>query len=255
MIINYLDRPIAYHRAFVKIGTGITGAVMLSQAVYWSSRTADRDGWFYKTQTEWEDETGMTRYEQEGARKKLKALGVLEEVKKGVPCKVFYRVNTNRIEALLIQYAEIPQTSLGKTNSTVCGNSTNSDVEIPQTNTETTQRLPETTTDIGPKSSAKPSKPKKSASRKRVKLPEDFKPSAQHEKLSQDLGVDLPYELEQFKDYHAAKGSLMADWQAALRTWIRNSAKFNKGKKPKQAGYITGDKLDYSKGVNEDGTF
>ena len=34
MISQFLDRPIAYHRSFVTLGAGITGAVMLSQAVY-----------------------------------------------------------------------------------------------------------------------------------------------------------------------------------------------------------------------------
>ncbi|MGL1664079.1 hypothetical protein ACSTJP_00070, partial [Vibrio parahaemolyticus] len=67
--------------------------LMLSQALYWSKRTNDPDGWFYKSQVEWEEETGMTRYEQEGARKALIKLGVLEELKRGVPCRLHYRVN------------------------------------------------------------------------------------------------------------------------------------------------------------------
>jgi hypothetical protein len=94
---SMLERPVAYHRQFVDLGAGVTGALMLSQAVYWSSRTSDTDGWFYKTQAEWEAETGLTRREQETARAKLKALGLVEELKKGVPCKTYFRVNLEKV--------------------------------------------------------------------------------------------------------------------------------------------------------------
>lgn len=70
-LASMLDRPIAFQRSFVHLGAGITGALMLSQAVYWANRGSDDDGWFFKTQVEWEDETGLSRTEQETARKKL----------------------------------------------------------------------------------------------------------------------------------------------------------------------------------------
>lgn len=260
--MQLLDRPIAYHRVFVKLGTGCTGAILLSQALYWSNRT-NQDGWFYKTQADWEEETGLTRYEQESARKKLKSLGVLEEVKRGVPCKVYYRVNAEKLNFLLnqlveIQHAEKPHTGLRESSKPLRGNPTNSAGEKPQTITETTQRLPETTTEIiaDSKKSAKPSG-RKSASRK-VALPDDFKPTAQHVELANKSGVDLNHEFEQFKDYHKAKDSKMVDWHAALRTWIRNAAKFAKSKPVgKRAGYLAGNsnQMDYSKGIGEDGKF
>jgi hypothetical protein len=260
-----LDRPIAFQRAFISIGAGVTGALMLSQAVYWSNRTNDNNGWFYKTQAQWEDEIGLTRYEQEGARKKLKALGILEEVKRGVPCKTFYRVNFSVLDNLLIQYAENQQTSSQKTSKPCSGNSTSSAGEKPQTITETTQRLPETTTDIIVASDESravkktdSSKTKKKRSTK-VTLPEDFKPTAQHHELSQQNGINLGQEFEQFKDYHLAKQSKFVDWHAALRTWIRNAAKFSKKPQQRQTrpGYINQDyqNTDYRKGVSDDGKF
>lgn len=104
-----LDRPIAFQRAFLGFGAGVTGALLLSQAFYWSKRTSDGEKWFYKSREEWEEETGLSRYEQEGARKNLVKCGVLEEKKKGVPCKLFYRVNIRIMLAVLL--GEIPQTS------------------------------------------------------------------------------------------------------------------------------------------------
>lgn len=104
-----LDRPVAFHRAFLHFGAGVTGALLLSQAYYWSRRTSDPEKWFYKSREEWQEETGLSRYEQEGARKNLVKSGVLEEQKKGVPCKLYYRVNIRILMAVLL--GEIPQTS------------------------------------------------------------------------------------------------------------------------------------------------
>jgi hypothetical protein len=134
-----LDRPVAYHSSFVKLGAGATGALMLSQAVYWSSRTNDQDGWFYKSQSEWEAETGLTRYEQEGARKKLAKLGFLEEKKKGLPCKLYYRVALDLLVATLD--GENPQPSMGKTTKQACGEPADKLGENPQPITENTTEI------------------------------------------------------------------------------------------------------------------
>jgi hypothetical protein len=44
--------------------------------------------------------------------------------------------------------------------------------------------------------------------------------------VAKELGVRLTEELPKFTDHHQAKGTTMLDWQAALRTWVRNAAKF-----------------------------
>ena len=49
------------------------------------------------TQIEWERETGLTRSEQETARRKLRDLGYLEERRRGLPAKLYYRVNMQKI--------------------------------------------------------------------------------------------------------------------------------------------------------------
>ena len=124
-LLDLLDRPIAFHRIFVKLTGSVTAALMLSQALYWSKRTSDSDGWFYKVQTEWEEETGMGRYEQEGARKSLRGKSFWEEKRIGCPAKLFYRINLGELESALTNLiAEKPQASLGKTSSPVCGKTT-----------------------------------------------------------------------------------------------------------------------------------
>ncbi|QGY29053.1 hypothetical protein [Pantoea cypripedii] len=128
-LLHLLDRPVAFQRSFVRLGAGVTGALLLSQLVYWQNRM---DGqWFYKTQSDLEEETGLSRYEQEGARKKLVSIGVLEEKKKGIPAKLYFRVNEVNLAAHLLP--ENTQTGMGKTSEQGCGNSAYSDAENQQT--------------------------------------------------------------------------------------------------------------------------
>lgn len=135
------DKPIAFNRHYVGLGCGINGALMLSQMIYWSKRTKDRNGYFYKTQDEWEQETGLTRWEQETARKKLRELGFVSEHKHGVPCKVHFRVEHDCIYKALIQYAEKQQSSMLESHKLECGNTTNKHVVDQQTNTENTTEI------------------------------------------------------------------------------------------------------------------
>jgi hypothetical protein len=113
-IFYFLDRPIAFHRALVPVAGSVTAALLLCQAIYWSKRTRDSTGWFYKTQTEWEEETGMSRWEQEGARKLLRQRSLLEEKRAGTPAKLYFRVNINELESCALLIAEKPHTGSRK---------------------------------------------------------------------------------------------------------------------------------------------
>jgi hypothetical protein len=98
-----LDRPIAFHRVFVKLTGSVTAALMLSQAMYWSKRVNSNDeGWFYKTREQWEEETGLTRYEQETARKALRRFSFWKEDLRGVPAQLHYRVDITALSTELL---------------------------------------------------------------------------------------------------------------------------------------------------------
>lgn len=170
---DLLDRPIAFQRAFVSLGAGITGALMLSQAIYWSKRTDNADGWFYKTMEEWASETGMTRSEQESARKKLVSAGVLEEKKKGVPCRLFYRVNMDAIRTSLI--AENPHSSLQDSCKQGCRKAASKPAGKPLAITETTAEITaETTTDTFPDHPAEAALPAVVDASPRIEIPADM---------------------------------------------------------------------------------
>ncbi len=101
-----LSRPVAFHAILAKICGSATAGLMLSQAIYWSERTTEPEGWFFKSQAEWEDEICLTRYEQETARKILRQKGFLEDVRRGNPARLFYRVNQDAVARAVAEYAE-----------------------------------------------------------------------------------------------------------------------------------------------------
>lgn len=125
------DRPIAFNRDFINLGIGVTGALFLSQAVFWHKRTKDSNKWFYKVFEEWNEEIGLTRKEFETARERLKAKGYLEEQKKGIPAKLYYRICPAKIIQDL--QASMLQTSMHESCKQECDNSANSNAQIVQT--------------------------------------------------------------------------------------------------------------------------
>ncbi|MDS7927624.1 DNA-binding protein [Acinetobacter sp. V115_6] len=100
------EQPIAFNKHYVFLGCGINGALMLSQLVYWTSRTKDSEGWIFKTHHEWTQETGLTRREQDTARATLKSLQFISEKKMGVPRRVYFRVERENLYQALIEYSE-----------------------------------------------------------------------------------------------------------------------------------------------------
>lgn len=93
------DRPVVFYAAFGRIAGGAANGLFLAQAWYWSART--QDGWFWKTRDAWERETTLTRREQERARARLRALGLLQEERRGVPARMYYRIDGDRLAELL----------------------------------------------------------------------------------------------------------------------------------------------------------
>ena len=96
-----LQRPIAFHRVFAEIAGSATGGLFLSQLFYWHDKGDDPDGWIYKTQAEWQAETALSRYEQERARATLREKGLLAEERRGLPAKMFYRLDIERLVELV----------------------------------------------------------------------------------------------------------------------------------------------------------
>lgn len=64
---------------------------------------------------------------------------------------------------------------------------------------------------------------KEKAAKRRQQIPDDFVPNEAGRNAATQKGISLSDELEKFRNYHLAKGSVMLDWQAAWRTWVGNA--------------------------------
>lgn len=154
-VLARFDRPIAFHRCFVTLTGSVTAALMLSQAMYWQKRTQDPEGWWWKTMEDWTEETGLSRKEQESARRRLRNAGLLEEERRGVPARLYFRVDLSILDGLLQsiyepnpQFAQKGQSSLPQTGKQVCPERTNKFAPFGQSfkETETTSEITSETT-------------------------------------------------------------------------------------------------------------
>lgn len=102
--LRILEPPVAFHKCLADLVGSITGALLLSQAVYWQNRCKNEDGWWWKTQEQWEDETGMTRRELETARKSCSEF--IDHEVRGIPARSWYRVNLDALQTRLSETAK-----------------------------------------------------------------------------------------------------------------------------------------------------
>ncbi len=86
-------------------------AALLSVALAWTRNWLrhhpERDGWFWKTRAEWHREIGLSRHEQASARRVLVAAGLIEEALCGMPARLHFRVDLDRLAARLAEFAQV----------------------------------------------------------------------------------------------------------------------------------------------------
>lgn len=140
--ISGQSNVLAIPRIFIRMAGDIKAALFLSQCVYWSDKTKRDDGYFYKTAQEWEEETGLTRHELDGARKRTARFVVTKLIKANGAPTLHYHADidaiTEWIEAFYTEQAnpiaENQQIDLPKTVKS----------DLPKTDkslTETTQEI------------------------------------------------------------------------------------------------------------------
>ena len=115
LIHELLNRPIAYHAIIAKAFDSVTLAVLWSQLYYWSDKTNDPDGWIYKTREDIFNETGLSRKQQETARRIGTELGVLQDERRGEKGIVHFRIDIDRSIELLDKYVKANPKALPKT--------------------------------------------------------------------------------------------------------------------------------------------
>ncbi len=160
---------IPFSPALARTIGNVEATVFLCQACYWQS-IVGTGKWFYKlrdaernsegqlvppsnsSRQSWEWETALPRARQESARKRLRALGLLEEDLRDLPAKLYFRVNLERLIELLLasnQLAETPPTGWNEAPRLDSGDHTSKPAEVPPAKrTQTTAQInAKTTTD------------------------------------------------------------------------------------------------------------
>jgi hypothetical protein len=102
LLLDIFDLPISFHRCLVPVTGGVTAALMLSQAI-WTSEELDPEagGWFCRSQEQWTEETGLSRWEQETARRALRNGGFVDERRAGLPARLWFRVRPEAVSRAL----------------------------------------------------------------------------------------------------------------------------------------------------------
>ncbi|MDK6296534.1 conserved phage C-terminal domain-containing protein [Staphylococcus caprae] len=131
---NIIPIPVIY----IEITEDYHTAALLNQLIYWSDRTSRKDGYFYKSYKEWEEEIHLSKYQVMRATKKLKNMGIVETALKkanGAPT-VHYKVDSKEVSQWIVK----------KLNNGKLRNSTMDSEETQQSLTEITTET--TTKDI-----------------------------------------------------------------------------------------------------------
>ena len=104
--------PIAFSMRLAQITGHPKDAVLLSQLVYWTRHGRDvvaRQGWIHKTREQWFEETGLSREEQENARRRLRRLNLAQEWRGGRPARLYFRIHTGTLSAALSHIHQLAQ--------------------------------------------------------------------------------------------------------------------------------------------------
>lgn len=123
-----LNRHVTYYPDLTQITGSVTATLLLCHLAGWTGSQKDPDGWIYKTGEEFWDELKLGRFELEGARKRLRHIGFLHEKLQGIPARLYYRLDLDRINDAWQQ-----QSSLLETSNPVCGKPANKVDGFPQT--------------------------------------------------------------------------------------------------------------------------
>jgi hypothetical protein len=77
------NRVVGYSPDLAKMVGGVTTGLFLSQLLFLSDKGANPEDWVYKSEQEMGKETGLTKREQQTARRRLLALGVIAIMRGG----------------------------------------------------------------------------------------------------------------------------------------------------------------------------
>jgi hypothetical protein len=91
------NRTVGYSPDLARAVGGATTGLFLSQLLFLSDKGANPEGWVYKSEAEMGRETGLTKREQQTARRKLLSLGIIQIVRRGFKFTYHFRIVWERL--------------------------------------------------------------------------------------------------------------------------------------------------------------
>jgi hypothetical protein len=91
------NRTVGYSPDLARIVGGATTGLFLSQLLFLSDKGHNPDGWVYKSEAEMGQETGLSKREQQTARRKLLSLGVIAIMRGGWKNTYHFKVIWERL--------------------------------------------------------------------------------------------------------------------------------------------------------------
>lgn len=99
---------IAYYPKLAKPLGSVNAAILFGQLFYWQDKATSELG-VYKTQEEIENETGLSRREQESARKNMRDRGILIETHKRLEHRLYFKLDLDKFNEMMEEYAAVSQ--------------------------------------------------------------------------------------------------------------------------------------------------
>lgn len=187
---------------------GLNSAVFLSDLIskniYFENRQMDKDGWFFNTEANRQEDTGLSHNQQRTCIKELVELEVLEVKRMGIPAKQHFKIDYDKLEELL---EEKTKNKSSKNQELV--------IEKVEDLTSKNQELYNKNKEIRIRNKNK--KEKKSSSSWNESLSESFPKS-----------TTLPKRFEEFLQYRSQQGSPLKS-QIGITRLINKLAKESKG--------------------------
>ena len=109
MVLDLFDEPIMFRRIYVDLTGSVTAALWLSHLVthHASLNYVDHERqWFERSMEQITEETGLTRFEQETARRRLRDLSILDERRMGMPARLQFLIKHERLASLLREQSD-----------------------------------------------------------------------------------------------------------------------------------------------------
>ena len=100
VVAELLGPSLSFHRALAGVAGSVHAGLLLSRALYLTRLQMRRqlDAWIANSASRWTHEIGLSRREQEAARRELMRAGLWEESLSGIPARLVARI---RLECLL----------------------------------------------------------------------------------------------------------------------------------------------------------